>query len=41
MIAVENPVDKKVYILQRDYDVSSVSFLMRNEVKNSFKFVVR
>jgi synaptobrevin homolog YKT6 len=30
-----------VCIVQRDYEVSSVGYLLRNEVKNSFKFVVR
>ena len=40
MIAVENE-KKEIAIVQRDYDVSSIGFLLRNEAKNSFKFVVR
>jgi synaptobrevin homolog YKT6 len=40
MIAVENE-QKQVCIVHRDYEVSSVGYLLRNEVKNSFKFVVR
>lgn len=41
MIAVQNPETKQVVIVQRDYEISSVSFVVRNEVKNSFKFLVR
>ena len=41
MIAVQNPDNKQVYIVHRDYEVSSVNFFARNEAKNSFKFVVR
>lgn len=40
MIAVENE-QKQVCIVHRDYEVSDISYLLRNEVKNSFKFVVR
>lgn len=42
MIAVENPTTKKVHIVERDYNIDdTVSWAMRGEVKNSFKFVVR
>lgn len=41
MIAVQNPQSKKVCIVQRDYKLDSVSWAIRSEVKNSFKFVVR
>lgn len=41
LIAVQNPETKQVVIVQRDYEVSSVSFVVRSEVKNSFKFLVR
>ncbi len=41
MIAVQNPDTKEVFIVQRDYEISSVNFMIRNEVKNSFKFLVR
>jgi hypothetical protein len=41
MIAVQNPNTKEVFILQRDYEISSVNFMIRNEAKNSFKFLVR
>ncbi|CAM6006611.1 unnamed protein product [Sphagnum balticum] len=40
MIAVLNE-HNEVCIVQRDYEVSSIGYLMRSEVKNSFKFVVR
>lgn len=40
MIAVENE-QKEICIVHRDYEVSDISYLLRNEVKNSFKFVVR
>ena len=40
MIAVQGD-DKQIWIVQRDYELSSIGFLMRSEVKNSFKFVVR
>ena len=40
MIVIQND-EKQICIVHRDYEVSDVSFLMRNEVKNSFKFVVR
>lgn len=40
MIAIENE-HKQVCIVHRDYEVSDISYLLRNEVKNSFKFVVR
>lgn len=41
MIAVQNTQAKKVVIIQRDYKLDSVSWGIRSEVKNSFKFVVR
>lgn len=41
LIAVESPLDKEVYILTREYELSSVSFMMKNTYKDSMKFVVR
>ena len=41
MIACEEPNSKKVSIVQRDYKLDSVSWTMRSEAKNTFKFVVR
>lgn len=41
MIAVENPTTKAIHIVQRDYQLDSVSWALRNEVKNSFKFLAR
>ena len=40
MIVAESD-SKQICILQRDYQVSSIGFLLRNQAKNSFKFVVR
>lgn len=40
LIAIEND-QKQICIVNKDYEVSSVGFLLRNEVKNTFKFVVR
>ena len=40
LIAVENE-QKQICIVHKDYEVSSVGFMHRNEVKNTFKFVVR
>ncbi len=41
IIACENPDTKKTVILHKDYEVSSMGFMVRGEVKDSFKFVVR
>ena len=41
MIAVENPTTKNVHIVERDYKLDSVSWAIRSNVKDSFKFVVR
>lgn len=40
LIAVQNE-KKDVFIVNKDYEVSSVSILLRSEAKNTFKFVVR
>jgi Synaptobrevin/VAMP-like protein len=41
MVAVQNPNDGNVYILSREYDLSSFGFFYRNSVKESFKFLCR
>lgn len=41
MIAVENPTSKQVVIVQREYQLDSVTWAMRSSVKDSFKFLVR
>ena len=41
IFAVENPFDKKVYILTREYELSSIGIFVRNTAKESFKFIIR
>ena len=40
LIAVENEW-KQICIVHKDYEVSSVGFMLNDEVKNTFEFVVR
>lgn len=41
LIAVESHVDKQVYILVREYNLSDVGFMMKGTYKDTLKFVVR
>ena len=41
MIAVENPTTKQIAIVQREYKLDSVTWAIRSNVKDSFKFLVR
>lgn len=41
MIAVENPTTKQVVIVQRDYQLDAVTWALRSNVKDSFKFLAR
>jgi len=41
MIAAQNPSDSKVYIYSREYNLASFGFLVKNTVKDSFKFLCR
>ncbi len=41
LIAVENPIDSKVYVLTRYYELGKFGIFYRNTVKETFKFVCR
>jgi synaptobrevin family protein YKT6 len=41
LIAVENPIDSKIYVLTRYYELSKFGVFYRNSVKDTFKFVCR
>lgn len=41
LIAVESQVDKQVYILVREYNLTDVGFMMKGTYKDTLKFVVR
>ena len=41
LIAVENPTNKQVYIIQRHYNLNSIGIFYKSAAKNTFKFVCR